>query len=82
MIDLRREFVSNDPHELSVLPRVKFWQILIGLPLGLNEDEMQEVFENDLNFDNYGNVDYTSILNTELFLTLEARRLREVALST
>ena len=27
-IDLRREFVSNDPLELSVLPRVKMWSIL------------------------------------------------------
>lgn len=82
MIDLRRELVQHDPHELSVLPRVKFWQILIGLPLGLNEDELQEVFENDLNFDNYGNVDYTGILNTELFMTLEAKRIRELALAT
>ena len=81
LIDLRGELVRNDPHELSVLPRMKFWQILIGLPLGLNEDELLEVFENDLSFDNYGNVDYTSILNKELFQTLEAKRIRELALS-
>lgn len=61
-IDLRKVFVQNDPFELSVLPRVKFWGILIGLPLGMNTDEMKQVFANDLGFDNYGNVDYTNIL--------------------
>ena len=79
-LDLRKEFVQNDPHELSVLPRVKFWGILMSLPLGMNEEEMQEVFDNDLNFDNYGNVDYTSILNMDIFVTLETQRLREKAL--
>ena len=57
-LDLRKKFVQNDPYELSVLPRVKFWNILLSLPLGLNESEIREVFEHDLNFDNYGNVDY------------------------
>lgn len=58
-IDLRKEFIRKDPLELSVLPRVQFWNIMISQPLGLNEDELNEVFDNDLNFDNYGNVDYT-----------------------
>ena len=79
-IDLRREFVTADPLELSVLPRVKLWNILLSLPLGVNEAELAEVFENDLNFDNYGNVDYTGILSSDIFVTLEAQRLRARAL--
>lgn len=79
-IDLRKEFVSADPLELSVLPRVKMWTILINLPLGMNETELTEVFENDLNFDNYGNVDYTCIIFSDIFVTLEGRRLRERAI--
>ena len=79
-IDLRKVFVENDPFELSVLPRVKFWGILMGLPLGMNAEELQRVFANDLGFDNYGNVDYTNILNLDLFVALEAKRLREKAL--
>ena len=79
-IDLRKEFVTADPLELSVLPRVKMWTILINLPLGMNEKELTEVFENDLNFDNYGNVDYTNILFSDIFVTLEGRRLRDRAL--
>lgn len=79
-IDLRKEFVTADPLELSVLPRVKMWTILINLPLGMNDIELGEVFENDLNFDNYGNVDYTCILNSDIFVTLEAKRMREKAL--
>ena len=47
-IDLRREFVSADPLGLSVLPRIKMWNILINLPIGLNETELSEVFDNDL----------------------------------
>lgn len=79
-IDLRKEFVSADPLELSVLPRVKMWNILINLPLGINEKELAEIFENDLNFDNYGNVDYTGIMNSDIFVALENKRLRERAL--
>lgn len=79
-IDLRKEFVTADPLELSVLPRVKMWTILINLPLGMNETELAEVLENDLNFDNYGNVDYTCVLNSDIFVTLEAKRMREKAL--
>jgi len=63
-----------------VLPRVKIWNLLINLALGLNEPELTEVFENDLNFDNYGNVDYTGILNSDIFVALEQKRLRERAL--
>ena len=36
--------------------------MLENLPLGLLPFEIEEVFDNDLNFDNYGNVDYTVIL--------------------
>lgn len=79
-IDLRKEFVTADPLELSVLPRVKIWNILINLPLGLNDSELSDVFENDLNFDNYGNADYTCILKSDIFVTLEAQRLRQRAL--
>jgi len=79
-IDLRREFITADPLELSVLPRVKIWNILINLPLGLNDHELSEVFDNDLNFDNYGNVDYTGIMQSDIFVTLELKRLRERAL--
>ena len=42
---------------------------------------MGEVFENDLNFDNYGNVDYTGILLSDIFVTLELQRLRQRAVS-
>lgn len=46
----------------------------------MNDEELGEVFENDLNFDNYGNVDYTGVLNSDIFVALEAKRLRERAL--
>jgi hypothetical protein len=36
--------------------------MLENLPLGLLTFEIEEIFDNDLNFDNYGNVDYTVIL--------------------
>lgn len=79
-IDLRKEFIRKDPLELSVLPRVQFWNVIISQPLGLNEDELNEVFDNDLNFDNYGNVDYTSIINSDIFVKLEAKRIQDKAL--
>lgn len=66
---------------MSVLSRVQFWNIIISQPLGLNETELNEVFDNDLNFDNYGNVDYTQIINSDLFVRLEARRIQEKALA-
>jgi WD40 repeat protein len=50
--------------------------MLENLPLGLLPFEIEEIFDNDLNFDNYGNVDYTVILNNELFASLERSRLR------
>jgi hypothetical protein len=79
-IDLRKEFHGHDMLELSVIPRVRFWGILIGLPLGLSESDLEEIFDNDLNFDNYGNVDYISILNSDLFVALERRRLTAKAM--
>lgn len=79
-LDLRKKFVQNDPYELSVLPRVKFWNILLSLPLGLNESEIREVFEHDLNFDNYGNVDYQGILQSDIFVKLEIKRIRDNAM--
>ena len=81
-IDLRREFVKKDPLELSVLSRVQFWGIIISLPLGLNEEDLQEIFDNDLNFDSYGNVDYKSILNSDIFVKLEAKRIKEKVRAT
>jgi len=50
--------------------------MLENLPLGLLPFEVEELFDNDLNFDNYGNVDYTMILNNDLFVTLERKRLQ------
>jgi|LauGreDrversion4_2_1035121.scaffolds.fasta_scaffold122829_3 hypothetical protein len=50
--------------------------MLENLPLGLLPFEIDEIFENDLNFDNYGNVDYTVILNNDLFVTLEREKLK------
>jgi hypothetical protein len=76
--DLREIFMENDKNELSVLPRSKFVGLMLDLPLGLNEVEMQEILENDLNFDNYGNVDYTVILNSEEFVRLEAERVKDM----
>jgi len=49
--------------------------MLLGMPLGLNEVELDEIFDNDLNFDNCGNVDYTSVLNSDMFVALEKRRI-------
>ena len=62
-LDLRAIFVVNDETELSVIPRARFWRILENLPLGLLTFELDEIFDNDLHYDNYGNVDYTVILN-------------------
>ena len=75
LIDLRKEFISSDPLELSVISRTQFWGMILGLPLGLNEVELDEIFDNDLNFDNCGNVDYTSVLNSDMFVALEKRRI-------
>ena len=70
-LDLRAIFIKNDENSLSVIPRARFWRILESLPLGLVHFELDEIFDNDLNFDNYGNVDYTVILNSDAFVTLE-----------
>ena len=51
--------------------------MLENLPLGLLPHEIEEIFDNDLNFDNYGNVDYTVILNMDIFVSLERQRLRK-----
>lgn len=45
----------------------------------MNEDDMIDVFDHDLNYDNNGNVDYMSILNSDLFVALENKRLTELA---
>jgi hypothetical protein len=58
-----------------VISRVQFWGVLLSLPLGLNEDELMEIFDNDLNYDNNGNVDYISILNSDIFVALERKRI-------
>lgn len=58
-----------------MLSRVQFWNLIISQPLGLNETELNEVFEHDLGYDNYGNVDYTAIINSDLFVMLEVRRI-------
>jgi len=75
-LDLRKILVQFDKNELSVIPRSKFAGILLDLPLGLNEVDVQEILENDLHFDNYGNVDYTAVLNSDLFCALERQRLK------
>jgi len=77
---LRRELTNLDPLELSVISRVSFWGLLLSLPLGLNEDELAEVFDNDLNYDNNGNVDYVEILNRDIFVALERKRIIAKAL--
>ena len=58
-----------------MISRVQFWGVLLSLPLGLNEDELMEIFDNDLNYDNNGNVDYISILNSDIFVALERTRI-------
>jgi hypothetical protein len=45
------------------------------LPLGLHEHELTEVFDNELNFDNNGNVDYMSIINSDIFVAVERKRI-------
>ena len=77
---MRRELTNLDPLELSVISRVSFWGLLLSLPLGLNEDELAEVFDNDLNYDNNGNVDYVEILNRDIFVALERKRIITKAL--
>lgn len=47
--------------------------------MGLLSFETEEIFESDLHFDNYGNVDYTVILNSDIFVQLERQRMRRIA---
>ena len=61
-----------------MIPRSRFWRILESLPLGLLQHELEEIFDNDLHYDNYGNVDYTVILNSDMFVVLERQRLRKL----
>lgn len=75
-IDLRKILVTIDKNELNVIARSRFIGMLLDLPLGINEVDVQEILENDLSFDNYGNVDYTVILNSDIFCHLERARLR------
>lgn len=75
-LDLRKIIVLQDQNSLNVIPRARFQRMLENLPLGLIPHEIDEIFDNDLNFDNYGNVDYTVILNSDLFVKLERQRLR------
>lgn len=70
-INLKRIFENNDQGELGVIPRNQFWRIIDQLPLGLSQKELQEVFDNDLQFDNYGNVDYRVIINSDIYVALE-----------
>lgn len=70
--------MEYDKNELNVIPRSKFVGILLDLPLGISEVEVREILENDLHFDNYGNVDYTAILNGDLFCALERQRLKAI----
>ena len=75
-IDLRKVFIEFDKNELNVISRSKFVDLILDLPLGINEVDIQEILENDLKFDNYGNIDYTVILNSDLFCQLERSRLK------
>ena len=67
-IDLKQTFRELDPNELNVIPRSKFIVLLLDLPLGINEAEVYEILENDLTFDNNGNVDYSVITKSDIFV--------------
>lgn len=75
-LDLRKILILQDQTSLNVIPRARFQRMLENLPLGLLSYEIEEIFDNDLNFDNYGNVDYTVILQNEIFVNLEQQRIR------
>ena len=74
-LDLRKTFSELDKNDLTVIPRTKFVALLLDLPLGLSNVDVSEILENDLHFDNYGNVDYTVILNSDLYIYLERGRM-------
>ena len=40
--DLRKDFVTADPLELSVISRTDFNGLILGMPLGLNQQELDE----------------------------------------
>jgi Ca2+-binding EF-hand superfamily protein len=73
-IDLRKVFLEADKDDLTVINRAKFKTIVLDLPLGITEAEFEEIAENDFNYDNSGNVDYKVILNSDLFVSLERKR--------
>ena len=75
-LDLRKILMLQDQTSLYVIPRARFQRMLENLPLGLLPSEIEEIFDNDLNFDNYGNVDYTTILSNEIFVNLEQAKVR------
>jgi len=75
-LDLRKILMLQDQTSLYVIPRARFQRMLENLPLGLLPSEIEEIFDNDLNFDNYGNVDYTTILSNEIFVSLEQAKVR------
>ena len=77
-MDLKKKFNDFDKSELNIIPRSKFAGLLLDLPLGLNTVDVQEILENDLHFDNSGNVDYMTILNSDIFTWLEKGRLKEL----
>jgi hypothetical protein len=52
--------------------------LLLDLPLGLNTVDVHEILEHELHFDNYGNVDYTTILSNDIYIFLERGRLKEL----
>ena len=56
---------------MNVIPKLRFIDLILDLPLGLNEIDIQEILENDLHFDTYGNVGYKVILDSDLFCNLE-----------
>ena len=63
-----------DPNELNVIARAKFIGLLLELPLGINEQDVYEILENDLAVDNDGNVNYTLILSSDMYIALERNR--------
>ena len=70
-INLWTVFRRNDENNISVISRLWFKWILEGLPLGLTYLEINEIMDNDLVYDWYGNVDYLAILKTDLYSKLE-----------
>lgn len=76
-INLRTVFRRNDENNISVISRLWFKWILEGLPLGLTYLEINEIMDNDLVYDWYGNVDYLAILKTDLYSKLEMQEIEK-----